>query len=600
MSAQLSRVLRRVGVGQLTATSDHASNLAAASQLCRQAKSAGACLLCLPEAFSFIGAAAAETVAQAEPLDGPRLGAYRALARAHGLWLSLGGFHEAGAPGGRVFNTHVVLDAAGATRAEYRKIHLFDVDVPDGPVLMESRSTAPGAAACVVVDASDELGFTFGLTTCYDLRFPELYVALARSSGCHAILAPSAFTRPTGAAHWHLLLRARAVESQAYVLAAAQSGTHNEKRASYGARPAPAHLPRMAPRGLSPSQRAVAVEAPGAARGAGADEFVRRRAHGRGGAAAPPLTCAKRLAARGAPVKGDAVHGCGVDRAAARALVHCERVALADGRAFAAPLPADMAFLEDADARRDLRRDGSTTCFREVHGVADGAPPNLAVDRYGSHLLVQRPEEVSERARDEVLDGLAQREPFEGVYEIVTRTDRVAAALGGASRTLSVDCDRKWLAYEAKSLAYNGVANPTVDVGGRPFPKHDAIYGDCFAWLRRLANRGETFDVVMLDPPSTSTVNGKRWSAQRDYGALAALCAPLVNPDGGLLCCTTNARKLRPRKFARVCSAALDDFAADRGLSIVLDRVVPPAVDYPVLAGQSPEVKNLVFRFERR
>lgn len=234
MSAQLSRVLRRVGVGQLTATSDHASNLAAASQLCRQAKSAGACLLCLPEAFSFIGAAAAETVAQAEPLDGPRLGAYRALAREHGLWLSLGGFHEAGAPGGRVFNTHVVLDAAGATRAEYRKIHLFDVDVPDGPALMESRSTAPGAAACVVVDASDELGFTFGLTTCYDLRFPELYVALARSSGCHAILAPSAFTRPTGAAHWHLLLRARAVESQAYVLAAAQSGTHNEKRASYG------------------------------------------------------------------------------------------------------------------------------------------------------------------------------------------------------------------------------------------------------------------------------------------------------------------------------------------------------------------------------
>lgn len=265
MSAQLSRVLRRVGVGQLTATSDHASNLAAASQLCRQAKSAGACLLCLPEAFSFIGAAAAETVAQAEPLSGPRLGAYRALAREHGLWLSLGGFHEAGAPGGRVFNTHVVLDAAGATRAEYRKIHLFDVDVPDGPVLMESRSTAPGDAACVVVDATDELGFTFGLTTCYDLRFPELYVALARSSGCHAILVPSAFTRPTGAAHWHLLLRARAVESQAYVLAAAQSGTHNEKRASYGARPASADLVSYGvARGPSPSQATRWPSTPGA------------------------------------------------------------------------------------------------------------------------------------------------------------------------------------------------------------------------------------------------------------------------------------------------------------------------------------------------
>ena len=96
-----------------------------------------------------------------------------------------------------------------------------------------SRSTAPGKAEAVVVDARDQLGFTFGLTTCYDVRFPELYVALARR-GCDAILVPSAFTVPTGEAHWHLLLRARAVESQSYILAAAQSGAHNEKRRSYG------------------------------------------------------------------------------------------------------------------------------------------------------------------------------------------------------------------------------------------------------------------------------------------------------------------------------------------------------------------------------
>jgi len=228
-----ARALRRVAVGQLTSTSDHASNLAAARALCRRAADEGACLLCLPEAFSFIGGSAAETVAQAEPLDGPRFDAYRALARDHGLWLSLGGFHEAGAPGGRVYNTHVVLDAGGGTVAAYRKIHLFDVDVPDGPVLLESRSTAPGGASLEVVDATEALGFTFGLTTCYDLRFPELYIALARR-GCHALLVPSAFTRPTGKAHWHLLLRARAVESQAYVLAAAQAGRHNGKRASFG------------------------------------------------------------------------------------------------------------------------------------------------------------------------------------------------------------------------------------------------------------------------------------------------------------------------------------------------------------------------------
>ncbi|KAH8052833.1 S-adenosylmethionine-dependent methyltransferase [Aureococcus anophagefferens] len=406
MSAQLSRVLRRVGVGQLTATSDHASNLAAASQLCRQAKSAGACLLCLPEAFSFIGAAA-ETVAQAEPLDGPRL--ERTARRTRPLAESRG-FHEAGAPGGRVFNTHVVLDAAGATRR----------------VVGDCGPDASPALVTVDID----------------------------------------------------------LDKIAKIARRCPSGPPPRRR-----------------RALQADAAAVAVEAPGAARG-GADEFVGGARSARRGSSA--ASGPARGSRRGAPVKGDAVHGCGVDRAAARALVHCERVALADGRAFAAPLPADMAFLEDADARRDLRRDGSTTCFREVHGAADGAPPNLAVDRYGSHLLVQRPEEVSERARDEVLDGLAKREPFEGVYEIL------------------------------------------------------------------------------------------------DYGALAALCAPLVNPDGGLLCCTTNARKLRPRKFARVCSAALDDFAADRGLSIVLDRVVPPAVDYPVLAGQSPEVKNLVFRFERR
>ena len=171
--------------------------------------------------------------ASTEALDGPRLEQYRTLARRHGLWLSLGGFHEAGAPGNRVHNTHLVIDAAGSTVAEYRKIHLFDVDVPGGATLLESRSTAPGKGEAVVVDAREQLGFTFGLTTCYDVRFPELYVALARR-GCDAILVPSAFTIPTGEAHWHLLLRARAVESQSYILAAAQSGAHNEKRRSYG------------------------------------------------------------------------------------------------------------------------------------------------------------------------------------------------------------------------------------------------------------------------------------------------------------------------------------------------------------------------------
>ena len=293
------------------------------------------------------------------------------------------------------------------------------------------------------------------------------------------------------------------------------------------------------------------------------------------------------------------------------------------------------------------------------------------MDRYGEHLLVQRPEDVPARERDAALAAIdAAHAPTaaSSVYEIVTRVDRsrggqpppklirgpgvagpfevlehgtafrvelgekklstglfldqrpqrlwlrrhaanltvlnlfahagaysAAAAAGGAARTLSVDCDRNWLAYLAPSLEANGVANgPREPVG----EVHDCIYGDCFDWLKRLAKRGETFDVVILDPPSTSTVNKKRWSAARDYGALATLAAPLVAPNGRLFC-TTNSRKLLPRKFARTCGLALKDFAATAPAikDVVLERVAPPAVDYPTRSGAPPEVKNLVFRF---
>ena len=165
---------------------------------------------------------------QAEALDGSRRTYERRAAP--GLWPSPAGFTRP-ALWNRVHNTHVVVDASGDS-AEYRKIHLFDVDVPGGATLLESRSTAPGKAEVVVVDAREQLGFTFGLTTCYDVRFPELYVALARKN-CDAILVPSAFTVPTGEAHWHLLLRARAVESQA-IYWQRPSRAHNEKRRSYG------------------------------------------------------------------------------------------------------------------------------------------------------------------------------------------------------------------------------------------------------------------------------------------------------------------------------------------------------------------------------
>lgn len=172
----------------------------------------------------------------------------RTIAKCSGLWISGGGMHEAGAPPAsspiesdtpnppRVYNTHVVLDSDGRLCSSYRKIHLFDVSLPlQGVNLCESATTAPGQTLTV---CDSPLG-RLGLTTCYDLRFPELYAALSKKNangegGAEVLLVPSAFTVPTGEAHWHTLLKARAIENQCYLIAAAQCGRHNEKRVSYG------------------------------------------------------------------------------------------------------------------------------------------------------------------------------------------------------------------------------------------------------------------------------------------------------------------------------------------------------------------------------
>ncbi|CAL8462335.1 g1868 [Coccomyxa elongata] len=187
-------------------------------------------MLFLPECCSFIGRAQTETVAVAEKLDGPLMSKFRRLAREAGIWLSLGGFQEVGPDPDHIYNTHVILSSDGTIVASYRKVHLFNVEVHNGPVLMESRSTAPGNQLV----ACDSPAGRLGLTVCYDLRFPEVYQRLAFDHGADVLLVPSAFTKLTGEAHWELLLRARAVETQCYVIAAAQAGKHNEKRESYG------------------------------------------------------------------------------------------------------------------------------------------------------------------------------------------------------------------------------------------------------------------------------------------------------------------------------------------------------------------------------
>ncbi|BBM99953.1 deaminated glutathione amidase [Marchantia polymorpha subsp. ruderalis] len=222
--------LLKVAVGQMTASADIQSNFQTCAGLVQEAVAAGAKLLSLPECFSFIGSKEGESLSIAEPLDGPIMKSYQNLAREAGLWLSLGGFQEKGPDAGHLYNTHVVLDDAGGVRGVYRKIHLFDVDVPGGPVLKESRSTAPGSDIIAVDSPIGKLG----LTVCYDLRFPELYQQLRFQENAQILLVPSAFTKKTGEAHWEILLRARAVETQCYVIAAAQAGKHNEKRESYG------------------------------------------------------------------------------------------------------------------------------------------------------------------------------------------------------------------------------------------------------------------------------------------------------------------------------------------------------------------------------
>jgi len=213
---------------QMASGADKAQNLATAERLVRRAAERGAVLVGLPENVAWMGPEAERTSA-AEPLDGPTLAHFAALARSLGIHLLAGSVLESGAPGGRLHNTSVLFGPAGERLAVYRKMHLFDVEVGDGQTYRESEAVAPGSE---VVLAETPLG-RIGLSICYDLRFPELYRALS-ARGAVVLTVPSAFTLATGKDHWEVLLRARAIENQAYVLAPAQGGRHPGDRLTYG------------------------------------------------------------------------------------------------------------------------------------------------------------------------------------------------------------------------------------------------------------------------------------------------------------------------------------------------------------------------------
>jgi len=218
----------RAAAVQLTSSADRERNLATADRLTRAAAAAGAEFVVLPEKWPVLGTPE-ETAAGAEPFDGPALGWARATARELGIDLVAGSIAERREGREKLGNTSVHVGSDGEVKAVYRKIHMFDVEV-GGHVYRESDSEEPGAEI-VVSETAD--GLPLGLAVCYDLRFPELFRILA-IQGARIVALPSAFTKITGQAHWEVLVRARAIENQAFVVAADEIGVHAEGKQSYG------------------------------------------------------------------------------------------------------------------------------------------------------------------------------------------------------------------------------------------------------------------------------------------------------------------------------------------------------------------------------
>ena len=215
---------------QVTADDDMDANIARASALVREARARGAEFILMPENVAMMAGRAAAIHANAMPEDGHRaLAAFRALAAELGAWLLVGSLTVRISGEARVANRSLLLDPAGEIVARYDKIHMYDVDVPGGESHRESKNFRPGAEAVV---ASTPWG-RLGMTVCYDLRFAQLYRALAQA-GADFLTIPSAFTKVTGAAHWNVLMRARAIETGSFVLAPAQTGQHPGQRQTFG------------------------------------------------------------------------------------------------------------------------------------------------------------------------------------------------------------------------------------------------------------------------------------------------------------------------------------------------------------------------------
>ena len=214
---------------QLRSSDDAAENVRAASALIRQARSAGADFVATPENTTLMAPDGGAKLELSRPEDrDPSLPAFRALAEELGLWLLIGSL-PVKVNESKTANRSFLIDPRGAVAARYDKIHLFDVDLPSGESYRESKTVACGATAVTADLPWGRIGFS----VCYDLRFPQLYRSLAKR-GAFLFTVPSAFTETTGKAHWHVLLRARAIENGAFVIAPAQGGLHANGRRTYG------------------------------------------------------------------------------------------------------------------------------------------------------------------------------------------------------------------------------------------------------------------------------------------------------------------------------------------------------------------------------
>ncbi len=206
-----------VAIAQTASGPDKEANIDRAVALVAQAIDTGARVIALPETFDYRGTEP-DLNRIAEPLPGSALARLISLAKERGVWILAGSVHESDPAGGMPFNTSTLINPEGHVAASYRKIHLFDIAIGDRAVTESAKYQAGHDVVC-----ANLAGLTVGLTICYDLRFPELYRALA-DTGVDLVFVPSSFTAPTGEAHWEVLLRARAIENQCFLMAPGQAG----------------------------------------------------------------------------------------------------------------------------------------------------------------------------------------------------------------------------------------------------------------------------------------------------------------------------------------------------------------------------------------